>query len=313
MKKLGEENFPITYEVPSPRGANVDDYIEHIKEYEFLEDIAGFNVCNNPVGLVRIDPGPYAGKIKDEVGIDTIAHLTCRDSTIGGLQRWLLGAQSLGIKNILAMTGDFAVGDYPAEEKVDHINSLELITGIKEYLNKGKLMPELSARPHKTRNRYLNEIDEIEIPTDFIVGGVILPGRNKEPGYAARKVEAGADFFQTQITYDHTEMLDFLEKLEDRVDRCPPILIGTTPFQSPKQMMELSDTIPQVNIPDSVQERLSKADDFKSESVEFTIEFYEKIKDGAKERGIKTKLGAHIIPIKYEGRVNEIIHRIGKI
>ncbi|MFW6196558.1 MAG: methylenetetrahydrofolate reductase, partial [Thermoplasmatota archaeon] len=122
-----------------------------------------------------------------------------------------------------------------------------------------------------------------------------------------------ADFFQTQITYDHNEMLDFLEKLEDRIDRYPPILIGITPFQSPKQMMELSDTVPQVNIPDFVQKRLSKAEDFKSESVEYTIEFYEKIKDGAKERGIKTKLGAHIIPIRYEGRVNEIIRRISEI
>ncbi len=313
MERLKKDSFPITYEVPSPRGGNVEDYIDHITEYEFKDHIAGFNVCNNPVGLVRIDPGPYAGKIKEKIGIDTIAHLTCRDSTIGGLQRWLLGAQSLGIKNILAMTGDYAVGDYPAEEKVDHINSLELITGIKDYLNQGKLMPELSARPHKTRNRYLSEIDEIEVPTDFIVGGVILPGRKKEAGYAARKVDAGADFFQTQITYDHEEMLDFLEKLEDRIERYPPILIGTTPFQSPKQMMELSDTIPQVNIPDYVQKRLSKTDDFKSESIEYTIEFYEKIKDGAEERGINCKLGAHIIPIRYEGRVNEIIRRISEI
>ncbi|MFW5927792.1 MAG: methylenetetrahydrofolate reductase, partial [Thermoplasmatota archaeon] len=146
MERLKEDSFPITYEVPSPRGANVDDYIERIREYDFKDHIAGFNVCNNPVGLVRIDPAPYAGKIKEEIDIDTITHLTCRDSTIGGLQRWLLGAQSLGIKNILAMTGDYAVGDYPAEEKVDHINSLELITGIKDYLNQGKLMPELSAR-----------------------------------------------------------------------------------------------------------------------------------------------------------------------
>ncbi len=313
ISKLEGSDLPITFEVPSPRGGNVKEYLERIENYDFLDELTAVNVCNNPVGLVRIDPGPYASKILEDVGIEPIAHLTCRDSTLSGLQRWLLGAHSLGVKTILAMTGDYAVGDYPAEEKVDHINSLELITGIKDYLNEGKLMPELSAAPSRKRNRYLVEVEEMEEPTDFQVGGVLLSERPGEASYAARKVEAGADFFQTQISYDPEKFLDFLEKFEKRTEKCQPILVGTTPFSSPEEMVKLKDSVPQVHIPEKVEKRLNSAEDFGEESVEFTIEFFEKILDGVQDRGLKTKIGAHIIPVRYEGKAGDIIRGLSEI
>ncbi|MEF8873843.1 MAG: methylenetetrahydrofolate reductase [Candidatus Thermoplasmatota archaeon] len=313
VSKLREEEFPITFEVPSPRGGNVDEYIERIRNYDFLDELIGLNVCNNPVGIVRIDPAPYAGRILDEVDVEPIAHLTCRDSTLSGLQRWLLGAQSLGVRTILAMTGDYGVGDYPAEEKVDHINSLELITGIKQYLNEGELMPELSAAPYRQRNRYLKEIEKIEEETDFQVGGVAISHRNNEAKYAAQKVEAGADFFQTQICYKAEEMVDFIEELEKRSERNIPVLIGTTPFSSKEQIMNLLDAVPQVTVPKSVRKRLSEAKDTGKESVEFTMEFYQKIIDGIEDRGLKTKVGAHVIPIKHDGISGEVIRRLRDI
>ncbi|MBS3790013.1 MAG: methylenetetrahydrofolate reductase [Candidatus Thermoplasmatota archaeon] len=313
VSRIEENDFPITFEVPSPRGGNVEEYLESIKNYDFLDIVSALNVCNNPVGKVRIDPAPYAGRILEDIGVEPIAHLTCRDSTLSGLQRWLLGANSLGLKTLLAMTGDYAMGDYPAEEKVDHINSLELITGIKEYLNEGKLMPELSAGPSRTRNRYLTDIENIEKPTNFQVGGVALPERTGERNYAARKVEAGADFFQTQICYDAIKILDFIEGLEERIDNPPPVLVGTTPFSSSKDMMRLSKSVPQVNIPSDVRKRLSKADDFSQESLEFTVEFYEMIIDGVQDRGLETTVGAHIIPVRYEGKSGEVIKRLSEI
>lgn len=290
----------------------MERYLERIENYDFLNDLVALNVCNNPVGRIKIDPAPYAGRIMDEFSIEVIAHLTCRDSTLSGLQRWLLGAHSLGIRTILAMTGDYAMGDYPAEEKVDHINSLELITGIKNYLNEGTLMPELSVRPSRKRNRYLSEMEQIEGETDFEVGGVIISNRSGEPGYAAQKVEAGADFFQTQISYRAEEVLDFIEELEKRTDRHPPILVGTTPFSSAEQMRDLIDSVPQVTIPETVRKRLSEADDFARESVEFTVEFYDKLEDGAQDRGLKTEVGAHLIPVRYEGISGEIIRRLNR-
>ncbi len=313
VSRVKSVDFPITFEIPSPRGGNVEEYLRRIKDYDFLDHLTALNVCNNPVGLIRIDPAPYAGRILEEINVEPIAHLTCRDSTLSGLQRWLLGAQSLEVKTILAMTGDYAVGDYPTEEKVDHINSLELITGIKDYLNQGKLMPELSAAPSRTRNRYLTDIENLEEPTDFEVGGVALPERTGEKNYAARKVEAGADFFQTQISYDPIKVLDFIEALEDRVDRTPPILVGTTPFSSREEMMRLTDNVPQVNIPSSVRKRLSKAEDFSDESVEFTVDFYQRMIDGAQQRGLDTKVGAHIIPVRYEGESGRVIKRLSEI
>ncbi len=313
IDKFKSEDFPITFEVPSPRGGNVGKYLDRIRDYDFLDKVVALNVCNNPVGLVRIDPAPYSGRILDELEIDPIVHLTCRDSTLSGLQRWLLGSDSLGIKTILAMTGDYAVGDYPTEEKVDHINSLELITGIKKYLNNGKLMPELSVAPSRQRNRYLTEVEEIEKPTDFVVGGVALPERKNEENYAAMKVEAGVDFFQTQISYDAQKVVDFIENLEERTDDCPPILVGTTPFSTEKEMNRLLSSVPQVNIPSKVERRLSNSDNFAEESVSFTVDFFQKILDLMDERGLKTDIGAHIIPVRFEGRSGEVIKRLSDI
>ncbi len=313
VSKLEGCELPITFEIPSPRGWDVKKYIERIKNYDFLDMVTALNICNNPVGIVRIDPAPYSGKILEEVGVEPIAHLTCRDSTLSGLQRWLLGAQSLGIKSILAMTGDYAVGDYPAEEKVDHINSLELITGIKDYLNKGKLMPELSATPSRNRNRYLTDIEDIDEPTEFQVGGVALPERSGEVNYSVRKIEAGADFFQTQISYDASKVLDFLEKLDRSTENIPPILVGTTPLSSKEDMNRLIANVPQVNIPSKFQKRVFSADDVNEDSIEFTKEFYEKIIDGVQERGLDIKVGAHIIPVRYEGVSGEVIKELNEI
>lgn len=313
MESLEKEGFPITYEVPSPRGGNVGEYIEQISGYDFLDKVIGLNVCNNPVGKVRIDPAPFSHLLKREVELEPIAHLTCRDSTLSGLQKWLLGADSLGIKNILAMTGDFAVGDYPAEEKIDTINSLELITGIKKYLNEGQLMPELSTRQSRQRNRYLTELEDLEKPTDFSVGGVLLPRRGGEAQYAGKKIDAGVDFFQTQITYDPDEILNVLEELEEESERNPPVLVSTAPFASPEEMEFLSDTVPQVNIPNKVQKRLSRAEDFSRESVDYAVEMYTTIREGMKERGLDSKIGAHIIPMRSEEMAADIIKGISEI
>ncbi len=310
IDELKNHAFPITYEVPSPRGSNVDRYIENIKDLKFLDRLAGLNVYNNPVGKVKIDPAPFAHRILKETDVDPIAHLTCRDATLSGLQKWILGAESLGIKTILAMTGDFAVGDYPAEEKPDTINSLELITGIKKYLNEGKLMPELSTRQSRLRNRYLTELEDLENPTNLTVGGVLLPRRSQEAEYAAMKIKAGADFFQTQITFDAEEVLDIVERLEGITDRHPPILVSTSPFSSPEEMQYLSDNVPQVNIPTDVQKRLSRAKDFQDESVQFATELYSDILDGANDRQLKTKIGAHIIPMRSEEMAAKIIEGI---
>lgn len=312
-RNLERERFPITYEVPSPRGGNIDDYIERIASYDFLDRLVGLNVCNNPVGKVRIDPAPFAGKILRELNIEPIAHLTCRDTTLSGLQKWLLGADSLGIRTLLAMTGDYAVGDYPAEEKIDTINSMELITGIKKYLNNGQLMPELSTRQSRLRNRYMVELEDLEKPTDFTVGGVLLPRRAGEPNYGANKIRAGTDFFQTQITYDAQEVLTLIKELEALVDRVPPILVSTAPFATHEEMVFLSENVPQVNIPEKVQNRLSQAKDFAMESVNYAVEMYVKISDGLKEQGSKTKVGAHIIPMRSKEMAANIVKEISDL
>ena len=308
-----EVKLPITYEIPSPRGGNISSYIEKVKNYDFLKYLSGVNICNNPVGLVRIDPAPYAYMLKKHIDVEPIVHLTCRDSTLGGLQRWLLGAQCLGIKNLLTMSGDVSMGDYPAEERVGHINSLELITGVKQYLNQGKLMPELSSKPYRNRNRYMNELEELEEPTDFKVGGVLIPARNSEHQYAAKKIEAGADFFQTQISYDVEEMLEVIGKIEKKVEKTPPVLVSTTPLNSRSQMNTLIESIPQVTIPEDVKKRFIRTDDFLKESIEFTVQFYEELVTGIKERGLKTKIGAHIIPLQSEENSYEIIRRLSDL
>jgi len=137
--------------------------------------------------------------------------------------------------------------------------------------------------------------------------------------YARAKLEAGAQFFQTQITWDEKPVLDWLEKMEQaghlgrhgRWDA--PVLVGTSPLKTLKTMEFMHNSIPLVRVPPDVQKRLREAKDPGAESVRVCLEMYARLRDGAKARGLTTKLGAHVLPINDDKLGNDIVEGVAKL
>ena len=320
-ERLHRDAFPITYEAISPRSGEVTDALRAFASLPCLSHLAGVNLTNNPSARVRIDPAAY-GHLLLDAGVDVIAHVTCRDDTLAGIQRWLLGAWALGVKNVSVMTGDHPKeGDYPEERRVDSLNAIELIAGIAQYINKGLLIPDVMT---PAASRYANRFappkpPKSTTPLDFFVGAPIIPWRNNEDQYARAKLEAGARVLQTQITWDEKPVLDWLEKLEangtlGRHGKWDvPVLVGSSPLKTVKTLEFMHNSIPFVKVPENVQKRVKAAADPGAESVHACLEMFARLKDGAASRGLSTKIGAHVLPINDDRLGNAIVEGVAKL
>jgi len=310
-----KEKFPVTYEIPSPKGVQWQKHIENFNKLEIKKYIDAINVPYNPTARLRIDPSPYSAKVMELTDVDVIPHLTCKGNNILNLQSWLFGIYIQNIKNVLVLTGDLPmVGDYPTEPGAESINSIELITGIKKYLSRGYMMPELATRPMRMRNRYEKKIDTIDSKIDFTVGAVIVPGRSKEVMYVREKIRAGTDFFQTQIVYTPEEIINLIEEIEYYMpDSKIPVLVGTAPVRSKKSAVYIMERVLNNNIDKKVKKKLMESDNIKRVSMEICVSLYEDLKDGMKERGLHTPVGAHVMALRSSKMAAEIIRRIKHI
>ena len=182
--------------------------------------------------------------IEREVGLETIPHVTPRDTSIMGLQSMLLGAQAEGVRNILSVTGDPPhVGDYPGSNGVYDVDSIGL-TQILSHLNRGE---DFNGKA-------------IDAPTSFFVGVAVNPSADdldEELQRFERKLEAGARFGMTQALFD----LSFLERfLEHFGGRSPiPLLVGVFYVRSYQLALRLHNEVPGIVVPDHVQERYRRA------------------------------------------------------
>jgi homocysteine S-methyltransferase len=172
-------------------------------------------------------------------------HFTCRDRNLMGIQADLLGAHALGIRNILAMTGDPPrAGDYvnaTAVFDVDAIGLVRIIRGMNEGADATG-----------------NSIGE---PTAFGIGVALDPGvadPAREADRLLAKIEAGAMWVQTQPVYD----LERLEAFLRRVGRLPvPLVVGILPLHSSRHAEFLHNEVPGITVPDAVRARLRAAGD----------------------------------------------------
>ncbi len=295
-----KEDKPVTIEAIPYRGSNLDEYTTELKKTGITELATFMNICDNPVGKVHTAPISIAHLIKNSLGITPIVHITCKNSTLSSIQRRFLGLDALGINNLLIVSGDGPIGDYRNEYTPSYMNSINLIKGIKDHLNQGKLIPDYSNRRYVKENT--NQIDdkienfEIENNTDFTVGGVIIPERKGELEYAKNKIECGVDFFQTQIVYDKYHICSFIEDLDAEVKNCPPILLGVRPISSYEEIKFIADNIPQVKVPESQLKEIRNTEDVKEFSADMILEIINFVYDNIERNTSGVELGIHIIP-----------------
>ncbi len=236
--KLENNEFVVTMEVEAPKSPNPQGVYEKIKP--LIHHLDAINITDNPMAKLRINPIVLGHLIQKNLNIETIFHFTCRDRNTLGIQSELLGANALGVNNILTLTGDDPkVGDHPNAIGVFEVDSTGLVK-IAHGLNQG-----LDAMGNP-----------IEEKTDFLIGGVVNPFAKDlevELEKLYKKIEAGVRFFQTQPVFDINGLENFLEKVE----KIPvPIIYGFMPLKSAKLAKYLNKNVPGITVPKDLVDRL---------------------------------------------------------
>ena len=283
-KALESGRFVVTSEIAPPKGTNLEKMTHHIK---LLRDkVDGINVTDHQSSVMRYPSLGGALLVKEMEG-EPILQMTCRDRNRLALQADLLFAHSRGISNVLCLTGDsILMGDHKEAKGVFDMDSSQLLATIRK-LEKGK---DLGG----------NDLDGT---VSFCAGAIVTPEANPlEPQLIKfeKKVEAGAEFVQTQAVYDLKLFKNFME-----YSRQFPIkvLAGVILLTSAQMARFMNKNVAGVNVPQDLIDELAAAP--KGRAIEKGIEIAGRmIKKIRKE---KLCAGVHIMAIGREDMVPEIM------
>ena len=188
-EKLAANKFVVTVELDPPKTLNLERILTEVNSTNFRKLVDAVNVTDCPLAKLRMSPIALSHIIQEKIGLEAIFHITCRDRNLLGLQAELLGASALGVKNILALTGDSPdMGDYVMATGVYDVDSIGLVKMV-----------------NKLNNGYEYGGDGLKDKTDFFIGIAVNPTAQdltKEIKRFEEKVSAGANFIQTQPIYD---------------------------------------------------------------------------------------------------------------
>lgn len=252
-EKLGN-SFVITTELGPVKGGMVDDSLQKARAYQSIDAI---NVHDCPNGNLRINSIAMASLIQSNLSFETIPHFTCRDRSLLGTQADLLGAHALGIRNVLVTTGDPPKhGPYPSKAVYDY-NSFELMKLIKK-MNSGLDYNE----------------KEFGGKTEFRISCTARPtakNLDAELERMSKKIEAGADFFQTQVVYDAPRTKAFLNEARSLGK---PILVGVMPLKSVKMARYMNEKVEGIDVPEEI---ISRMENQGATGIEIACDFVKEI------------------------------------
>ncbi len=246
LAKLQKGLFVVSVEVDPPRGLNPEKQIAGARlARRYGADAV--NVADSPMARVRMSALAMAAQIQQQAGIETILHFTTRDRSLMGLQADLLGAHALGLRNILALTGDPpSLGDSQNSSPVYDVDSVGLVHILNQF-NQGQ---DLEGKVLGQRSRFA-----ISVACD--------PTRQdlaKEADRLHAKLRHGAHFIMTQPIYSPRVWTRFTEIYEQLYGPIPvPVLIGILPLQSFRHASFLHHEVPGITLSAEALERMRTA------------------------------------------------------
>ena len=290
---LASGRFAVTAELTPPRGT---DLTRLKKGAALLHDyVDAANLTDNPSAVVRLASWAASAAVIAE-DLEPICQLQCRDRNRIALQSDLLGLASIGIPNVLLLTGDHTrFGDHPEAKDVFDLDSTTLVWVASTLRDTGELMSgaKLQGSP-----RLL--IGAVENPS--------APPLEFRAQRLAKKVAAGAEFIQTQYIFDLDNFRHFVERAGElgALDHCK-LLAGLGPIRSPRALERLSHSIPGVVVSDDVVARFKgvKDEDFAEVGLNLCAEMVAEIQD------IPGVSGVHLMAFAWEESVPEILSRAG--
>lgn len=264
-KKLVDKEWIVTVELVPPRGFSLETTIEKAKICKEA-GVDAINIPDGPRASSRMSPLITALRIQNEAGIEVILHFCCRDRNLIGMQSDLLGCASVGITNLLFVTGDPPkLGDYPFASAVFDADSIGMVK-IQSRLNRG-----LDIGGHSFDGQ-----------TKALIGVGADPNAldmERELRRTKEKVEAGAEFIITQPVFAVESLFSFLDKIEDLKI---PVIAGVWPLASYRNAEFMKNEVPGVTVPDWIMERMAKAktkEEQREEGIRIARETVEKIRD----------------------------------
>ena len=279
--KLNQNKFIYTSELTPPKGIDLSQLINKASSLNMVD---AFNITDNHNSIMTMAPIGLARKLIEN-NIEPIYQITCRDRNSIAIQSDLLAAHSLGINNILCMSGESVkYGDHPNAKDVFDINSEELI-GIVTKLNNGYDYTD-------------NKLDSM---TNFNIGAVVNPGADnldKELEKFKNKIKNGATFFQTQAIYNPETLQNIIEIKEKKDIK---IFAGFIPIKSVNMANYLNTKVPGITVPENIIKLMETTDDPQSTCIEISKEIISGIK------GMNGIDGIHIMALGWEHLIPKMI------
>ena len=295
-KALRAGKFVVACEIAPPLSVSTNKLLQNIATVKPY--VTAINFTDNASATPRMTSWACS-KIAIEKGAEPVMQIAARDRTRASLQGEILGASALGVRNVLCVTGDSPVLAPQPRGRMD-INDMDAVQML------------WILRRMRDEGHYLDG-REIKFPPKFFLGAAASPFAS-EPKFQAlreqKKVNAGAQFFQTNLVYDVERMELWLNELARRniLDKVF-ILVGITPLKSYKMARYMTE-VPGVFIPESILKRMEAADaagNGAEEGVQIALELARKIK-GYEKQGVH---GLHIMPVMWEEIVPRIVTEAG--
>ena len=284
-EKLKSKKFVVTSEIGPTKGTDVE---KQLKEADLAKGrIDAVNVTDLQSSIMRLGSLAFSVLLLQR-GIEPIYQLTCRDRNRLALQSDLLSAYVLGIRNVLVLTGDHPeLGDHPQAKAVYDLDSVGLLRAARS-LEQGRDMAgkKLNGSPK------------------FCLGAAVNPGAEPlEPEIIKmnKKIEAGAEFFQTQAIFDIEHFRAFMERVKGGG---VPVLAGIVVLKSGDTGRFMNRHVPGVSVPEDIIDEMDNAKDKSAKSIEIATRFIDEVRTIAD--------GIHVMAIGMTGKVPVLLDAIGR-
>jgi methylenetetrahydrofolate reductase (NADPH) len=286
---MAEGHFVVTAEVGPPKSASskgIRDNAALLKDY-----VDALNLTDNQTAIVRLSSIAAAVHVIG-AGAEPIMQMTCRDRNRIAIQSDLLGAYSLGIRNILCLSGDHQVfGNHPEAKNVYDLDSIQLVRAVRDLRD----------------GQFING-EKCRFNPKMFIGAAANPFADPFEYRAmrlAKKIAAGADFIQTQAAYDLERFEAWMGMVRDMgLHEKVRIMAGVVPVKSAAALRYVS-TVPGMRVPEKLIERMAGAADQEAEGVKICAETVSVLRE------IKGVAGVHIMAIAWEKIVPEIVKLAG--
>lgn len=290
LERVLHEGFAVTAEVVPPRAP--DPEAVRAQAVALVGYADAVNVTDNPASSPHMSAVAGAAVVA-QAGLEPVMQLNTRDRNRLALTADLLGAWALGARNLLCLSGDpLAGGDHPNAAEVHDIGVLDLVRFAVRLRDEGTL---LSGR-------------RVEEPPRYLVGVADVPlAERYDPGRLEAKLDAGADFVQTQIVCDMDALGEWAERLRPRgVFERAFVLVGVAPPRSARTARFMRERLPGVVVPDGLIARLEGAgEEAEAEGVRLTVEIVRAL------AALDGVAGVHVMGLGHEEGVRRVIEGSG--